>query len=98
MKKFIFLAIVLLAIPSFGYTQNMTFDDGTTWNCDQNFTPVAIRYQYQYRFYDTWNNPATVPAFMNKYAVRYKDSKYIRPGQAWPDGNNVSWTNQLIQS
>ena len=76
----------------------MTFDDGTTWNCDQNFAPVALRYQYQYRFFDTWNNLANVPAYMNEYQVRYKDSSYVRVGQTWPSGKTVDWTNQLVQN
>ncbi len=94
MKKYLF-AIVLLILPSLSFAQNMTFDDGTTWNCDQNFDPVPLRYHYQFRFFDTWNNPANVPVYMNDYAVRYKDSSYLRTGQSWPNGKSVYWTNQL---
>lgn len=86
MKKFFLLVTLLFILPSFGYAQNMTFDDGATWNCDQNYAPVPLRYNYQYRFYDTWNNPASVPAYMNTYEVKYKDSTYMRAGQSWPNG------------
>lgn len=76
----------------------MTFDDGTTWNCDQNFDPVPLRYYYQYGFGDVWNNPASVPAYMNTFSVRYKDSSYLRVGQTWSDGTNFDWTAQLRQN
>ncbi len=76
----------------------MTFDDGTTWNCDQNFDPIPLRYYYQYGFGDVWNNPASVPAYMNTFSVRYKDSSYLRVGQTWSDGTNFDWTAQLRQN
>lgn len=95
MKKFLFLLSVLI-FPSIGLAQNMTFDDGTTWNCDQNFSPVPLRYNYQYRFYDTWNNNSNRTVYMNTYAVRYKNSSYMRMGQNWPNGKSVYWTNALV--
>lgn len=97
MKKInLILSLLTFLVPSVGYMQNVTFDDGTTWNCDQNFSPVALRYQYQYRFFDTWNNPANVPAYMNTYGVRYKNSTYLSVGQTWPNGKgNVYWTDAL---
>jgi hypothetical protein len=74
----------------------MTFDDGTTWNCDQNFDPIPLRYYYQYRFFDALTNPASVPLYVNTFGVRYKDSSYVRMGQNWPDGTSVNFTSQLI--
>jgi hypothetical protein len=73
----------------------MTFDDGTTWNCDQNFAPVALRYQYQYGFNDTWNNPNNVPAYMNTYSVQYKNISYLSRGALWPNARSVYWTNAV---
>ena len=84
MKKFLLLASLFLIAPSFVHAQNMTFDDGTTWNCDENFAPVPLRYGYQYQFYDTFNNPTSNATYMNTYEVRYKDSTYMRAGQNWP--------------
>lgn len=98
MKKIFFLLVLILSSPSLISAQNMTFDDGTTWNCDQNFAPVPLRYQYQYEFYDVWNNPSNIPVYMNTRSIQYKNAGYLNMGQMWPNGSPVYWTNELVNN
>jgi len=77
MKK-LFITLALLLVPFLVDARNVTFDDGTTWYCDQYFDSVPLRYGYQYRFYDVWNNPSSRIVYMNSRQVRYKDNSYTR--------------------
>lgn len=77
------------------FAQNVTFDDGTTWNCDQNFTPTAVRYWKLYFFNDTWNNDTNANTYLNEYFVQYKNASYLGHGQAYPNGRLFDWTKTL---
>lgn len=79
MKKYILFLLTILTslLGSQLFAQNMTFDDGTVWNCDQNFAPVAVRYWKLYSFNDTWNNNTNTNTYLNEYFVQYKNASYL---------------------
>ncbi len=79
MKKYIiFLLIVLFSsIGNQTFAQNVTFDDGTVWNCDQNYAPTPVRYWKLYSFYDTWNNGTSTNTYLNEHYIQYKNASYL---------------------
>jgi hypothetical protein len=97
MKK---LLIFLALLSSFlhlqaTFAQNVSFDDGTTWNCDQNFAPTPVRYRKLYSFYDTWNNGTSTNTYLNDYFVQYQNALFLGRGAAFPDGSLFDWTQEV---
>lgn len=90
MKKFTTLLISIIAL-SFslqtpgGYAAPVTFDDGTTWNCDQHFSPVVLRYGYYQGFFDTFhnNNASIYTNYINTFDVQYQNASYLGAGGAF---------------
>ena len=79
------LALVVPAITAISSTsaaETVTFDDGTKWQCDQYFSPVKLRYNYYYGFYDMYRNTNTsrYTNYLNTFSVQYKNADYLLAG------------------
>ena len=90
MKKYL-LPIVLLALgymsATSAFAESVTFDNGTTWSCDQSFAPAPVRYWYNYTFHDSWNNPTSQNTYLNTFEIQYKNANYLSADGvfAWTD-------------
>ncbi len=74
------------------------FDDGTYWECGDVKKPVALRYGYQYRFFDVFKSNSSNRLFLQSFAVRYKNSKYLAQGESYPNGEFFWWSKELMQN
>lgn len=97
MKKLLIFLTLLSSLFNLQATfaQNVSFDDGTTWNCDQNFAPTPVRYRKLYSFYDTWNNGTNTNTYLNDYFVQYQNASFLGRGAAFPDGSLFDWTQEV---
>lgn len=80
MKKFLLqIALFVLVCISANqvHAQSITFDDGTSWTCDQYFAPAPVRYMYTHTFYDDFNNPTDSNLYLTTFAVQYKNASYL---------------------
>lgn len=90
MKKFL-LSIALIVLGCLSaiqvHAQSVTFDDSTTWTCDQYFAPAPVRYRYTHTFYDDFNNPTPMNLYLTTFAVQYKNASYLSADGvfAWTD-------------
>lgn len=86
---------------SYGYTyaaDTVTFDDNTTWTCDQSFAPKLLRFGYYYGFFDNFtnNNSSTYNNYINTYAVQYKNANYLGVGGAFAFTPELKALNYIV--
>lgn len=76
---FSMLLVSMMYMSTTYAAETVTFDDGTTWTCDQSFAPKTLRYGYYYGFFDTFTNQnaSTYNNYINTYNVQYKNANYL---------------------
>ncbi len=79
MIKIIFsmVMVVFFTMSTNVSAQNVSFDDGTTWNCDQNFAPTPVRYNKLYSFFDTWHNNSSTNTYINNFYIKYQHASFL---------------------
>jgi hypothetical protein len=100
MKKTLLFSLLLSGFLAFQSVsaQNITFDDGATWKCDQFFDARPLRYMKTYQFYDEWINGENKSVYLNNYAVKYKNANYLSVGQLFSNNQEFYWTKLLVDS
>ncbi len=96
--KFLLFSLLLSGLFSFQSVsaQDITFDDGATWKCDQFFAARPLRYMKQYRFFDDVNNNTKSSIYLKSFSVKYKNGNYLSVGQLFDNGREFDWTADVV--
>lgn len=93
MKKITISLVAVVAamlLPVSSFAASATFDDGTTWNCDQYFAPEPVRYWTNYTFSDNFINYDTSRnVYLNTFQIQYKGAQYLSAG------SDFAWTQAI---